>query len=217
MRDDSTFEAFIFEHQDMVYTTALRLLRNESDAQDIAQEVFLRAYRDFEMLRANDSAGAWLRTVARNLSLNQLTRYRSRWKLFTDFFHSEDSDVEPDFLIQTPADTETADPSGALDLVRKVLLTLPDKQRVPLVLYHYEELSYLEIAEALKIPLSQVKTDIHRGREALKRKIMRLRGEADTDCFPPRQTHPAPTRFQPRDVRPPFPGDTRYSTPLQTS
>ena len=180
MRDHSTFELFVANYQDLVFTTAIRLLQNRADAEDVSQEVFLRAFRDFDNLRDNPSAGGWLRCVARNLCINHLTRYRARWRLFSDFFHSDDDDTATPLDAIIAHDVNPEPPGDMQIFVREALLTLPAKQRVPLVLYHYEDLSYQEIADALKIRISQVKTDIHRGREALKAKIQRLRGQSDS-------------------------------------
>lgn len=179
MPNSCEFEVFVREHQDLVFSVAVRLLQNSADAQDVAQEVFLRAFRDFEKLRGNPSAGAWLRCVARNLCLNHLTRYRARWTMFTDFFHREEEGGEENFIPHFAGDASTPTVSEDHEHVQAALLSLPPKQRVPLVLFHYEEMSYEEIAQSLKTSLSQVKTDIHRGREALRNKILRLRRQSD--------------------------------------
>ncbi len=71
-------------YQDMVYSTAARLLGNDAQAEDIAQEVFVRAYTHFDALRSSPTGGGWLRTVATNLAINHLQRYRRRWRLFSD-------------------------------------------------------------------------------------------------------------------------------------
>jgi RNA polymerase sigma-70 factor (ECF subfamily) len=80
-------------YQDMVFSTAVRLTANPAQAEDISQEVFLRAYESFENLRASQKAGGWLKTVATNLTLNHLTRHRKRWRLFSEIF-SEDTREE---------------------------------------------------------------------------------------------------------------------------
>ena len=67
-------------YQDMVFSTAARLAGNDAQAEDIAQEVFLKAYENFEQLRTSPTAGGWLKTVATRLTLNHLTRYRRRWR-----------------------------------------------------------------------------------------------------------------------------------------
>ena len=68
----------------MVFSTAARLAGNDAQAEDIAQEVFIKAYENFDHLRISATAGGWLKTVATNLSLNYLTRYRKRWRLFSE-------------------------------------------------------------------------------------------------------------------------------------
>ena len=80
-------------YQDMVFSTAVRLTANPAQAEDISQDVFLRAYQSFDNLRSSPKAGGWLKTVATNLTLNHLTRHRKRWRLFSEVF-SDDSREE---------------------------------------------------------------------------------------------------------------------------
>jgi RNA polymerase sigma-70 factor (ECF subfamily) len=166
--DAARFEEFVRAHQDMVFATAVRLLGRAADAEDVAQDVFLKAYEHFGTIGDSPSAGAWLRTVARNACLNHLSRYRSRWRLFSELDRAGD-DTETSVLAalaQAPA--AGGDEEAQAQRLEQALQRLPDAQRVPLVLFHFEQISYQEIAHTLGVSLGKVKTDIHRGREALK-------------------------------------------------
>jgi RNA polymerase sigma-70 factor (ECF subfamily) len=127
-------------YQDMVFSTAARLTGNDAQAEDIAQDVFLRAYESFDRLRNSPAAGG------------------------------------EEFAIPDPAPESV---SAAIDagqrqaLVEQALRELPEHQRVPLVLYHFEEMPYGEIAKPLHVSLAKVKTDILRGRAALAKKLPR--------------------------------------------
>src|SRR2546422_11720901 len=94
MTDAQQFEAFLREHQNMVFSTAMRLLADRAEAEDVTQEVFLKAYERFGELRESPTAGGWLRTVATNMSLNHLRRYRSRWTFFSEFFQRDSEGAE---------------------------------------------------------------------------------------------------------------------------
>ena len=123
-------------------------------------------------MQDSPTAGGWLKTVATNLSLNHLSRYRSRWTFFSELFRGADND-EPE-VVEFPAPDDTHEALVAADrreMVERALQSLPTPQRVPLVLHHFEGLSYEEIAEKLSVSLGKVKTDIFRGREALRRKL----------------------------------------------
>jgi RNA polymerase sigma-70 factor (ECF subfamily) len=153
-------------YQNMVFSTAARLAGNDAEAEDIAQEVFVRAYQHFEDLRSSVTAGGWLKTVTTNLAINHLTRYRKRWRLFSELGTGTDEDapdigeVPDELLSDLDAEQQRA-------IVDAALRQLPAQQRVPLVLYHFEELSYQEIAARLNASLAKVKTDIRRARMAL--------------------------------------------------
>ena len=172
MTDAKHFEAFLHNYQNMVFSTAMRLTANQSEAEDITQEVFLRAYERFAELQDSPTVGGWLKTVATNLSLNHLTRYRSRWSFFSEMFRGAEHEEAEE--MEFPAADDTHEAMAGLDrrqLVEQALQSLPAPQRVPLVLHHFEGLRYEEIAEKLQISLGKVKTDIFRGREALRRKL----------------------------------------------
>ncbi len=162
------FTTFMRAYQDMVFSTAARLAGNDSQAQDIAQETFVRAYEHFEQLRASPAAGGWLKTVTTNLALNHLTRYRRRWRLFSEM--TTDAAEEDSPAMQLPLPDRLLEDLGAEQqraVIDDALRRLPEHQRVPLVLYHFEDLSYQEIAARLRVSLAKVKTDIRRARAAL--------------------------------------------------
>lgn len=162
------FTTFMRTYQNMVFSTAARLSGNDAQAEDIAQEVFLRAHKRFDELRDNPRAAGWLKTVATNLTFTHLTRYRKRWVFFSQLAGADDADDEPaiDFAAEESV-VENVREDERHEYVEAALRELPEHQRVPLVLYHFEEMPYEDIAQRLKVSLAKVKTDIHRARAAL--------------------------------------------------
>ncbi len=173
-------------YQNMVFTTAFRLTANHAEAQDIAQEVFLKAYERYESLRGSPTIGGWLKTVATNLALNHLSRYRKRWRFFSDMRRAGDEDDRPDFESTVAApeapESASAEQRDTRALLEEALARLPPAQRAAIVLFHFEEMPYQDIAKKLKVSLAKVKTDILRGRESLRK---RLAGRLDEFDFNP--------------------------------
>jgi RNA polymerase sigma-70 factor (ECF subfamily) len=170
MTDVSLFEAFVRRYQDMVYGTAIRLLGSPAEAEDAAQNVFLKAFQRFDEVGASPAAAGWLKTTTRNECLNHLSRYRARWQFFSELTRPDRSEGDyADSLISPLSQALDLEQAEQREQLERALRALPDHQRVPLVLFHFEELNYQDIAEALGASLGKVKTDIHRGREALKR------------------------------------------------
>jgi len=158
-------------YQNMVFSTAIRLLGREAEAEDVSQEVFLRAYERFEELSESPTVGGWLKTVTRNLCLNHLSRYRARWRFFSEMTPEGDEEGREVEWAAPDTHEQQVALNDHRELLEAALHKLPEAQRVPLVLYHFEDLGYEEIAAKLRVSLSKVKTDIHRGRESLKRKL----------------------------------------------
>ena len=162
------FAAFMHEHQNRVYSTAVRILADAAQAEGIAQTVFLKAFERFPELRDNPTTPGWLRTVATHLAINHLQRYRRRFSFFGEREAGEGGQPEdlpelvvPDSLLESVTGAQRQ------ALVETALRALPDHQRVPLVLFHFEDLSYQQIAQQLGVSVAKVKTDIFRARAAL--------------------------------------------------
>ncbi|NBQ57391.1 MAG: sigma-70 family RNA polymerase sigma factor [Opitutaceae bacterium] len=178
------FTTFMRDYQDMVFSTAARITGNATQAEDIAQEVFMKAFQHFDMLSASPTAGGWLKTVATNLSLNHLTRYRNRWRFFSELRRNDAGDASdaPEINFVAPEVFFNAiDADERRALVERALDELPAHQRVPLVLYHFEAMPYDEIAQKLGVSLAKIKTDILRARAALAKTLLRAAGpDAET-------------------------------------
>ncbi len=165
---------FMRAYQDMVYSTAARLSGDPSHAEDIAQQVFLKAWEHFDRIRGSAQAGGWLKTVTTNLSLNHLSRYRRRWRFFSEMGRAADAEDEAGELPFAVPETLLDEVEGQERQARveAAIQQLPTHRRVPLVLYHFEAMSYQQIAEKLQISLAKVKTDISRARTALAMSLM---------------------------------------------
>src|SRR5215831_7882548 len=173
MTNAETFEAFVRRYQDMVFATAVRLLGNPADAEDAAQTVFLRAFERYAQLAGHPAAGGWLKTTARNVCLNHVSRYRARWRFFSEIDADRETGERYEDGLESrvsraiePLEDEHLDRCERLE---HAIQQLPDAQRVPLVLFHFEDLRYEDIARTLGVSLAKVKTDIHRARQALRR------------------------------------------------
>jgi RNA polymerase sigma-70 factor, ECF subfamily len=162
------FASFMRAYQDMVFSTIVRITSSDAHAEDLAQEVFLKAYEHFAVLQSSPAAGGWLKTVARNLALNHVMRYRKRWRLFSEFARTEDDEdkLPPQLAVEHSA-TARLHEEWRHDCIERAVQSLPDHRRLPLVLYHFEEMSYEEIAARLGSTQAKVKVDIHRARVRL--------------------------------------------------
>jgi RNA polymerase sigma-70 factor (ECF subfamily) len=182
MKPPDDFRTFMRNYQNMVFSTSMRLLADAGAAEDISQEVFLKAHARWDELQTSPTAGGWLRTVATNLSLNHLRRYRSRWRFFSEMRSATDDSDGPE--VQFPAEDQLFEALGQDERRTRLqaeLERLPSHQRVPLVLHHFEELPYEEIARRLGVSVPKIKTDLHRGRAALAKAL--VRGGAGRETF----------------------------------
>ena len=171
MTDVARFEAFVREYQHLVFATAVRLLGATAEAEDVSQTVFLKAFERFDEIGVSPSAPGWLKTVTTHLCLNHLSRYRARWQFFSEL-EGDDGGAPFAETIAAPGARQKDGVSltdARLAQLEQAMRALPDRQRVPIALFHFEERSYQEIAALLGISVGKVKTDIHRGRLALKK------------------------------------------------
>ena len=153
------FAELIRRHQDFVYGAVLRVVKNPTQSEDIAQEAFMRAYRGLENFRGDAQVRSWLYRIATNLAMNAVTRKR---EVPTETLPEQASGNVP---------AREMERSELRAHLREAIAELPDDLRVPLVLREYDELSYQEIADTTGLPLNTVRTRILRARRALADKM----------------------------------------------
>ena len=150
---------------------ALRMLRREEDAEDVAQEAFIRVFRALDRYDPARPFAAWLFTIAARLSIDVLRRRRQNpLSLFQrDAETQEERTIEvvdpglgPDELTSRGEEERAA---------QELIDSLPPHYRIVVMLRHQQDLSYEEIAEALRLPLGTVKARIHRARALLKQRL----------------------------------------------
>ncbi len=165
--DARAFEALVIAHQHRVFGVALRMLRNRAEAEEVAQEVFLRVHRAIDDFRGEAKLSTWLYAITSRLCLNRLASGERRMAREGEETLARLASGDDD-----PADTmERSELETAL---RRAIAGLPDERRIVVVLRDVEGLSYEEIAAALDLPLNTVRSRLHRARMDLKEKLERF-------------------------------------------
>lgn len=170
--DHAAFQDLVERHQHAVVGTVAKMLGNASEAEDLAQQVFLRLWKSAPRYTPSAKFTTYMFTITRNLVFNE-TRKRQRRKT-----HSLDE--QEDDWHQQLADTDGASPDDQLDqaelrrAVDEAIAALPEKQRLAVVLRRYEQMPYEEIAEVLELSVSAVKSQLFRARTALRESLQRF-------------------------------------------
>ncbi|MEW5940542.1 MAG: sigma-70 family RNA polymerase sigma factor [Chloroflexota bacterium] len=164
--DQDAFAELVRLHQSAVFNVAYRFLGNVHDAEDAAQETFLRAWRFFNQFDMDRALAPWLKRIAVNVCLNRLETNRPLLSLDEEGPAPLDPTPGPEFVTARRAQT---------DRIRRELTSLPPRYRAVIELRHFQDLSYEEISETLKRPLSDVKSDLFRARKLLADRLKDLR------------------------------------------
>ena len=171
--DAAAFTQLVEKYKQPILNLVWRTVRDETEAEDITQNVFVQAWKSAPRYQATAKFSTWLFTIARNLCLNEFRR-RSRHPAESLDQMRDDSDDQPLFQVvdKRIASAQEVLLRGELELkVDAAIDALPESQRVALALCRQEELSYEEIAKVLGCSLSATKSLIHRARETLKTKL----------------------------------------------
>lgn len=169
--DSAAWSQLFSMTKDMVYFTSLKLCHNKQNAEDIVQETYIKAMENISRLQAPEAFVTWLRTIAVNITRNHLAKNSPA------IFGTDESDellknipeVEEDFL---PA--EYASKRETARIIMRIIDTLPEKQRVTVMLYYYNEVPVAKIAEMLNVSENTVKSRLNYARAEIKRQVEEL-------------------------------------------
>lgn len=175
--DLSAFDVLVERWDRRIQGAAYRVLGSEDESRDVCQETFLRAYRALGSFKREARFSSWVYQIALNLCRDRLRRRRARPLVSLDALH-EDGQAPPD--VSGPSPYEWLEAQRLSRAVAAAVAALPEEEREVIVLKEYQGLTFLEVAEALGLPPSTVKTRLYRGLGQLRQQLERrgIRGVA---------------------------------------
>ncbi|MHC4663672.1 MAG: RNA polymerase sigma factor [Planctomycetota bacterium] len=172
--DDAAFELILERYKNRVFGIIYRYIKDRTLAEDLAQEVFIRIYKARNTYEPTAKFSTWVYAITSNLCLNELRKQKTAGRILSLQDVSADGDHE---RINGIANGKAAAPEEDLERdelaeqVRTVIDELPDQQRMAVILRRYEDLPYQEIAKAMDLSLSAVKSLLSRARENIRKKM----------------------------------------------
>ena len=172
--DQNAFAEIVELFQDKLFRVCFRMLGNRHEAEDIAQEAFVRAYINIHTFDTKRKFSTWIYRIATNLCIDRIRKKKPDY-----FLDAEVAGTEGLNMYSQIASTEELPEEEVLkmemqDRVQYEISRLPDKYRAVIVLKYMEDLPLQEISDILEMPLGTVKTRIHRGREALRKQLSNM-------------------------------------------
>lgn len=173
MADQADFERDALQYNRQLYSAAMRMTRNPSDAEDLVQETYLKAYRAYHTFTEGTNLKAWLYRILTNTYINKY-RKDSRRPNEVDLGTVEDLYLYRRIGSEASAEASRTTEERVLDGlvesdVKEAVEDLPENFRMPVLLADLEGFSYKEIADILEIPIGTVMSRLHRGRKAMQK------------------------------------------------
>ncbi len=169
--DQRAFAEIVDLYKDKLYHLAYRMTSNRQEAEDVVQETFLRVYKNLDRYDENQKFSTWIYRIATNLCIDRLRKRRAVYSLDAESTEHDGLDG----YSMMPSDERTPETELILTetqkLIRDAIQTLPVKYKSIMILRYLQDLSLQEISDVLDMPVTTVKTRVHRGREFLRKKL----------------------------------------------
>lgn len=172
--DQNAFAEIVELFQDKLYRVCYRMLGNKHEAEDIAQEAFVRAFINIHTFDTNRKFSTWLYRIGTNLCIDRIRKKKPDFSLDADVTGTEGLTMYSQVASTDELPEEEVLKMEMQDRVQYEISRLPDKYRAVIVLKYLEDLPLQEISDILGMPLGTVKTRIHRGREVLRKQLSNM-------------------------------------------
>lgn len=172
--DHNAFGEIVEIYKDKVFQICFRMLGNRQEAEDLAQEAFVRAYVNIRSFNIQMKFSTWLYRIATNLCIDRLRKKKPDYYLDAEVAGTEGLNMYSQIASDMAKPEEEVESLELQETIQVEIMKLPEKYRSVIVLKYIEELSLKEISEILDLPVGTVKTRIHRGREALRKQLRHL-------------------------------------------
>ncbi|HEY0828063.1 MAG TPA: RNA polymerase sigma factor SigW [Bacilli bacterium] len=168
--DRRAFGELVDLYRDKIHRLAVKMLKNTQDSEDIVQETFIRVYLNLNRYDDTKRFSTWIYKIGKNLCIDLLRKKKETYSLDADI--TEDYGLTRyEILANEENSPETrAIETEAKEAVNKIIQTLPEKYRSVLILHYIHDMSLQEIGNELKMPVTTVKTRLHRGRDTMRKR-----------------------------------------------
>lgn len=172
--DHNAFGEIVELYKDKVFQICFRMLGNRQEAEDLAQEAFVRAFVNIRSFNIQMKFSTWLYRIATNLCIDRLRKKKPDYYLEAEVSGTEGLNMYSQIASDMAKPEDEVESLELQETIQVEIMKLPEKYRSVIVLKYIEELSLKEISEILDLPVGTVKTRIHRGREALRKQLRHL-------------------------------------------
>jgi RNA polymerase sigma-70 factor, ECF subfamily len=169
--DQDAYGEIVELYKDKVYQISYRMLGNRHEAEDIAQEAFIRAFINIHSFNIDLKFSTWLFRIATNLCIDRIRKKKPDYYLDAEVAGTDGLNMYSQIPSKTDMPEKEIESLELEETIQREILKLPEKYRTVIVLKYIEELSLIEISKILNLPIGTVKTRIHRGREALRKQL----------------------------------------------
>jgi len=167
--DIEAFEQLVEVYEKKVFNIALRMIGNYDDANDIAQEVFIRVYKSLGGFKEQSAFSTWIYRITTNVCLDELRKRKNKKVVYIDEdVKSDDGEIKRQFEATEPTPEIVAEKNYVRQVVNDAIQKLSEEHRTVIILRDIQGFSYEEIAKITKCPEGTVKSRINRARQALK-------------------------------------------------
>ena len=174
--DVEAFEKLIEIYQKKIFNLAYRMIGNFDDANDLAQETFIRVFRSIASFKGQSAFSTWIYRITTNVCLDELRKRKNKKEMSLDAeIQLEDGEMKRQIMSDDPLPDEVAERDEIRSIVSGAIDSLPEDQRLVITLRDIQGLSYDEIADVLDCPSGTVKSRINRARQALKNVLLTKR------------------------------------------
>jgi RNA polymerase sigma-70 factor (ECF subfamily) len=169
--DRRAFAELVELYKDKIYHLGYRMLNQKQEAEDIVQETFLRVYTNLDRYDENQKFSTWIYRIATNLCIDRLRKRKPSFSIDAEMMDGEGTDLHAMLASDDAGPDEELILSETQHNIREAIQTLPDKYKTVVILRYLHDMSLQEISDVLDMPVTTIKTRVHRGREFLRKRL----------------------------------------------
>ena len=159
--DLKSYSKLATKYQDMIFTLALRMLKNKQDAEDTCQDVLIKIYKNIKLYKSHAPFSAWVYRICFNESINKIRKLKSSREDSDEHINSREDWIETNNIL------DSFDVSDRKNTIIQAMDSLSDENRFLVMAYYFEELSIKEIEKITELSISNIKIKLHRARKQL--------------------------------------------------